>query len=345
MKLAELAESIGARLSGQADPAEDITGIANLRTAAPGQLSFLNDPRYREALGACRASAVIVREADAPHVAGAALIMDDPYVGFARAAQLLDTTPPVAREGIDPRACIEPGVTLGEGVAIGPFVHVRSGAVLGDGVQIGAGCCVGCASTIGSHTRLHPQVSIYHEVEIGSHCMFQAGAVIGSDGFGYANDRGTWLKIPQRGRVRVGSFTEIGAGTCIDRGALDDTEIGDNVIIDNLCQIAHNVRIGTGTAIAGGTVFAGSVTVGAHCIIGGTSIFNGHIRICDGTTILGNTVVMRDIEIKGTYASSVPCLPYAEWRRMATRVMHINDMYRRLTALEQEVRRSRPAAP
>lgn len=336
MLLSHLAEVMGAEVHGNSSV--EIDRIANLKTAGAGEISFLSDPRYRSVLSESQAAAVIVRKDDLPHVnpAATALVVSDPYVGFAKAAQALDKTPPVA-VGIDPSAVISPEARLGKNVAVGPNAVIAAGAVIGDNVQIGAGCSVGLNAVIGECTRLYPNVSVYHDVQIGAHCLFQSSAVIGSDGFGYANEKGRWLKIPQSGRVKIGSFVEIGACTCIDRGALDDTVIEDNVIIDNLCQIAHNVRIGTGTAVAGGTTFAGSVTIGRYCIIGGTSVFNGHITIADGVTISGMCMVMRSIDKPGIYSSGIPAQSNKEWRLTASRVLHINEMYHKLNELERTV--------
>ena len=335
MLLKDIASKLNARLIG--DGEVDITAVANLKTAKAGQISFLTDPKYRDDLATSGASAVILKEKDAEHAKCQILVMDDPYVGFARVATLLDSTPAIA-EGVAASAVVEEGVTLGANVALGPNVHIRRGAVIGDGVQLGAGVVVGPNARIGSNTRLYPNVNVYHDCVIGENCLIQSGAVIGSDGFGYANERGEWIKIPQRGRVVIGSRVEIGANTCIDRGAIDDTVIEDNVIIDNLCQIAHNDHIGYGTAIAGCTTIAGSVTIGKYCIIGGTSVINGHISICDGVTLTGRTTVMRTIEQPGVYSSSVPCVPNKEWRVNTARVLHINDMYRKLAALETKVK-------
>lgn len=334
MLLEEIAKAINAELVG--DGKVEITKVANLKTATQGQISFLSDPKYKSILDETNASAVIVRKADSAHVKSNALLLDDPYVGFAKVAKLLDTTPRIC-EGISPLSCIEEGVTLGKDVSIGPFVHIKKGAIIGDNVQIGANCSIGDNVCIGSDTKLYPNVSIYHDVVIGSFCLIQSGTVIGSDGFGYANEKGTWIKIPQTGRVVIGSHVEIGACTCIDRGAIDDTIIEDNVIIDNLCQIAHNVKIGTGTAVAGGTTFAGSVEIGKYCIIGGTSVFNGHIKICDMVTISGMCMVMRSIDKPGIYSSGIPAQSNKEWRVTAARVLHINDMYRKVNNLEKDI--------
>lgn len=337
MKLETIAQKIGAELKG--DGTIDISRVASLVTAGPNELSFLTDAAYKEVLSKTRAGAVIVKPADAQGATCAALIMDDPYVGFAKAAQLLDTTPPIAKPGIHPTAVIEPTAKIGKDVAIGPQVYVADNAVIEDGVQLGAGVSIGQNSVIGAYTKLYPKVVVYHDVSIGSYCLIQSGAVIGSDGFGYANEKGTWIKIPQTGHVKIGSRVEIGSNTCIDRGAIDDTVIEDNVIIDNLCQIAHNVKIGCGTAIAGAAVIAGSVTIGRYCIIGGTAVINGHISICDQVTLTGNTVVMRSIEQKGIYSSGIPALPNKEWRLVTARHLHLNDMYNKLKDLQAQLKK------
>ena len=334
MLLKDLANTLNAKLVGNGDI--EITKVANLKTAKEGEISFLSDPKYKDVLQETKASCVIVRESDLEHVKTHALVMSDPYVGFARVAQILDTTPAIA-QGISPLCQIDEGAIIGENCGIGPFVHIQKGAVIGSNVQIGANCTIGPNVKIGSYTKLYPNVSIYHDVIIGERCLIQSQTVIGSDGFGYANERGNWIKIPQTGRVIIGNMVEIGACTCIDRGAIDDTVIEDNVIIDNLCQVAHNVHIGFGTAVAGGTVFAGSVKIGKFCIIGGTSVFNGHIEICDQVTISGMCMVMRSIDKKGVYSSGIPAQTNKEWRITASRVLHINDMYRKMKDMEKQL--------
>lgn len=334
MLLKEIASKLDAKLYG--DGEVEIRAVANLKTASEGEISFLTDPKYRHLLASSHASAVIVKESDLEHCNGNVLVMKDPYVGFAKVAQLLDTTPRIC-SGIHPTAIVEEGAVLGKNVSLAPHVYVQKGAVIGDNVQLGANVVIGPNVEIGNNTKLYPNVSVYHDCVIGNDCLIQSGTVIGGDGFGYANERGVWIKIPQTGRVVIGSHVEIGACTCIDRGALDDTIIEDNVIIDNLCQIAHNVHIGFGTAVAGGTTFAGSVTIGKYCIIGGTSVFNGHISICDGTTISGMCMVMRSIDKPGIYSSGIPAQTNKEWRLTAARTLHINEMYHKLCNLEEQV--------
>ncbi|MBR9858331.1 MAG: UDP-3-O-(3-hydroxymyristoyl)glucosamine N-acyltransferase, partial [Gammaproteobacteria bacterium] len=309
--------------------------VNTLDKAGPDEVAFLSDSKYHHLLENTKAGAVIITAADQALCPVASLVMADPYLGFALAAQALDTTPQPAKD-IHPTAVIADDVTLGEGVAIGANAVIESGVVLGDGVVIGAGCFIGKGARLGANSRLWANVTVYHRVELGEHCLVQSGAVIGGDGFGYANNKGEWVKIPQLGTVIIGNRVEIGAGTTIDRGALGDTCIADNVIIDNLCQVAHNVSIGYGTAVAGGTVMAGSLKVGKYCIIGGAVVINGHIEICDGVTLTGMSMVMRPITEPGIYSSGIPLQPNKEWRKTAARVMRIDDMHKRLSRLEKQ---------
>jgi UDP-3-O-[3-hydroxymyristoyl] glucosamine N-acyltransferase len=256
-------------------------------------------------------------------------------VAFAKVTQALDTTPAPAAGGIAPSAVVADDAKLGNNVSIGANAVIESGVELGDNVIIGAGCFIGKNAKLGDHTKLWANVTIYHNVLVGERCLIQSGTVIGSDGFGYANERGEWIKIPQLGSVRIGNRVEIGACTTIDRGALDDTVIEDNVILDNQMQIAHNVHIGYGTAMAGGTIVAGSTKIGKYCIIGGASVVNGHIEIADGVTITGMGMVMRSIDEKGMYSSGIPLQTNKEWRKTAARVHRIDEMNKRLKAVEK----------
>lgn len=332
--LAELAEKLDAQLHG--DGAVTITSLAGMNSAGEGQITFLSSPKYRKGLALCRASAVMLKEGDLAYCHGNALVVADPYLAYAKVAQILDTTPACATD-IASSAVVASDAILGEGVAIGPNAVIESGALIGDNVQIGAGCFIGKGAKLGARTKLWANVSVYHHVVIGQDCLVQAGTVIGADGFGYANDKGKWIKIPQLGRVVIGNRVEIGACTTIDRGALDDTEIADGVIIDNQCQIAHNVSIGENTAIAGATVMAGSLKVGKHCIIGGASVFNGHMEITDNVTITGMAMVMRPITEPGMYSSGIPLQPNREWRKTAARVLKIDEMHKRLKELEHQL--------
>jgi UDP-3-O-[3-hydroxymyristoyl] glucosamine N-acyltransferase len=332
--LAALAAHLDAELLG--DGSVEINAVKGLEQAQQGHITFLSSSKYRSHLSECQASAVMLKSADAEEFTGNAIIVADPYLSYAKVAQLLDTTPPSA-SGIASTAAIGDGVILGESVSIAHHAVIEAGAVIGDHAQIGAGCFVGRHAVIGARTKLWANVTIYHNVVLGDDCLVQSGAVIGADGFGYANDKGQWIKIPQLGTVRIGDRVEIGACTTIDRGALEDTLIADGVIIDNQCQIAHNVSIGENTAMAGGTIMAGSLNVGKHCFIGGASVFNGHMSICDGVTITGMSMVMRPITEPGVYSSGIPLQTNKEWRKMAARVLKITDMNQRLKTLEKKL--------
>ncbi|WP_273403561.1 UDP-3-O-(3-hydroxymyristoyl)glucosamine N-acyltransferase [Actinobacillus porcinus] len=334
--LKELAEQVGGAIRGNADVV--VSSIAPLDRASTNQLTFISNVKYRPYLSQAQAGVLVVSEADVEFCAENAnlLIVQNPYVAYAILAQYMDTTPKAAAD-IAPSAVISETASLGENVSIGANAVIEDGAVIGDNAVIGAGCFIGKNAKIGCNTQLWANVSIYHEVQIGDDCLIQSGAVIGSDGFGYANERGKWIKIPQTGRVVIGNRVEIGACTCIDRGALDDTVIEDNVIIDNLCQIAHNVHIGTGTAVAGGVIMAGSLKVGRYCQIGGASVINGHMEICDQVIITGMSMIMQPITEKGIYSSGIPAQPNKEWRKTAALTMGIDKMNKRLKALEKKL--------
>ncbi|QBY05538.1 UDP-3-O-(3-hydroxymyristoyl)glucosamine N-acyltransferase [Thalassotalea sp. HSM 43] len=332
--LGELARQLGGSVQG--DESTQIHSLGTLTDAKSGQIAFLANAKYRQYLEDTQASAVIVSKAHAKYCSTNALVLDNPYLGFAKVAQLLDTTPKAASD-IAPTAVISDDVRLGEGVCIGANSVIESGVILGDNVIIGANCFIGKDAKIGRNSQLWSNVSIYHRVELGSDCLVQANTAIGSDGFGYANDKGIWEKIPQLGTVLIGNSVEIGACTTIDRGALENTEIDDNCIIDNQVQIAHNVKIGYGTAIAGCTVVAGSTKVGKHCIIAGMVAITGHVEIADGTSFTGMSMVTKGIKEPGLYSSGIPALTNKEWRRNASRYKHLNEMYKRLQELEKQV--------
>ena len=334
--LQELATKVGGTFRGNADVV--VNSIAALSKADTNQLTFISNAKFRPLLAESKAGILVVSEADVEFCSPESnlLIVKDPYVAYAVLAQYMDTTPKAA-QNIHPSAVISEKASIGVNVSIGANAVIEEGVVLGDNVIIGAGCFVGKFTKIGAGTQLWANVSVYHEVEIGQNCLIQSGAVIGSDGFGYANDRGRWVKIPQVGQVIIGNHVEIGACTCIDRGALDATVIEDNVIIDNLCQIAHNVHIGTGTAVAGGVIMAGSLKVGRYCLIGGASVINGHMEICDKVTVTGMGMVMRPITEPGVYSSGIPLQTNKEWRKTAALTLGIDSMNKRLKALEKKL--------
>ncbi|MFZ7129273.1 UDP-3-O-(3-hydroxymyristoyl)glucosamine N-acyltransferase [Avibacterium avium] len=334
--LEELAQQIGATIRGNANVLID--SIAPLDKAQSNQLTFISNIKFRNLLAQSQAGILVVSENDVEFCSPESnlLIVKDPYVAYAVLAQYMDSTPKAAA-GIAPSAVISASAKLGENVSIGANAVIEDEVELGDNVIIGAGCFIGKGAKIGANTQLWANVNIYHQVQIGEHCLIQSGAVIGSDGFGYANDKGRWIKIPQTGTVIIGNHVEIGACTCIDRGALDATVIEDNVIIDNLCQIAHNVHIGTGTAVAGGVIMAGSLKVGRYCLIGGASVINGHMEIADKVTVTGMGMVMRPITEPGVYSSGIPLQPNKEWRKTAALTLDIDKMNKRLKAVEKKL--------
>ncbi|MFC3033923.1 UDP-3-O-(3-hydroxymyristoyl)glucosamine N-acyltransferase [Pseudoalteromonas fenneropenaei] len=332
--LAQLAEWIDAQVQGDGNAV--ICRIATLAKATAQEIAFLANKKYRGQLATTQAGAVILSPDEAEYFTGNKLVTKDPYTAYALLAQKLDTTP-VAASGVHPSASIAADAKISPSAHIGANAVIESGAEIGDEVEIGANCFVGKYAKIAARTKLWANVTVYHEVEIGSDCLFQSGAVIGSDGFGYANQKGQWIKIPQVGRVIIGNHVEVGANTVIDRGAIDDTIVHDNVIIDNLCQIAHNVEIGSGTAIAGATVLAGSVKIGKFCQIGGMVAINGHNEICDKVIITGMSMVISSITEPGVYSSGVPHSTNLEWRKSMAHLRNLSDFKARIKALENQV--------
>jgi UDP-3-O-[3-hydroxymyristoyl] glucosamine N-acyltransferase len=333
--LAELARRFQARLRG--DPEIAIERAAALDTAGPRDIAYLSDRKYLPKLAGTRAGAVILTEADAAAFGGAALIVENPHLCFARVAALLHPPPPF-RAGAHPSAVIEPGARVAASAGIGPHAVVESGATIGEGAFIGPGCIVSAGAVVGARTRLIANVFIGADCLIGEDCLFQPGAVIGGDGFGFARDGARWQKVPQLGRVVIGDDVEVGAGTTIDRGSLNDTVIGDGVKLDNLIQIAHNVRIGENTAIAALAGIAGSTTVGKRCTIGGQAGINGHIEIADDVHITACSLVTSSITRPGVYSASLKAEPAERWRRNAARLHRLDEMARRLSDLEKKLK-------
>jgi UDP-3-O-[3-hydroxymyristoyl] glucosamine N-acyltransferase len=332
--LKTLAEQLDAQLHG--DGAVEVSAVATIEDAKTGQITFLSNPKYRKFLQQTQASVVLIKAEELEFCPVAALIVKDPYVAFAKVAQLLDTTP-AAASGIHATAIVDSAAMVDPSAQLGPYVVVAKGAVIGAGVQIGAGSFIGEGAIIGANCKIWQKVSIYHRVQVGERCIVHSGAVLGADGFGFANDRGQWLKIPQVGTVVIGADSEIGANTTIDRGAIGDTVIGKNVILDNQVQIAHNVQIGDYSCIAGCSVVAGSTKIGKYCVIGGACAINGHIEICDGVQITGMSMITKSITEKGVYSSGMPATTNLEWRKTNARYRQLEQMYQRLRDVEQEL--------
>jgi len=334
MTLGQLAEALGATLKGP--EALQITGLATLQEAGPGQLSFLANPQYRKYLDDCQAAAVLLKAADAEGFAGNALIVADPYLAYARISHLFDPKPK-AVAGIHPSAVVAEDAQVDASASIGAFAVIESGACIGANVSIGAHCFIGARCVVGEGGWLAPRVTLYHDVTIGKRVVIQSGAVIGGEGFGFANEKGVWRKIAQIGGVTIGDDVEIGVNTAVDRGALSDTRIGDGVKLDNQIQIAHNVQIGDHTAMAACVGISGSTRIGKHCMLAGGVGLVGHIDICDNVFISGMTMVTRSITEPGSYSSGTAMQPLADWRKSAARIRQLDDMAKRLQQLEKRV--------
>ncbi len=332
--LAEIADKIGATVNG--DDTITVSSLATLTDAKTGQIAFLANSKYRQQLENTQASAVIITEDCVTDCPTNALVMTNPYMGYALVAQLLNTTPAPANE-IHSSAVIADDANLGANVCIGANAVIESGVQLADNVTIGAGCFIGKNAIIGSNTSLWANVTIYHEVVIGSQCLIQANTVIGSDGFGYAPQNGQWHKIPQLGSVIIGDRVEIGASTTIDRGALGNTEIKDGVILDNQIQIAHNVVIGENTAMAACSVIAGSSVIGKNCTIAGLVGINGHIKVTDNCVFTGMAMVTKSIKEGGVYSSGIPVSPNKDWRKMNVRLRKLDTMAKQIANLEKQL--------
>ncbi|MBK4994478.1 UDP-3-O-(3-hydroxymyristoyl)glucosamine N-acyltransferase [Pseudomonas sp. S37] len=334
MTLGQLAEALGATLKGP--EALQITGLATLQEAGPGQLSFLANPQYRKYLDNCQAGAVLLKAADAESFAGNALIVADPYQAYARISHLFDPKPK-AVAGIHPSAVVAEDAQVDASASIGPFAVIESGARIEANVCIGAHCFIGARCVVGEGGWLAPRVTLYHDVTIGKRVVIQSGAVIGGEGFGFANEKGIWRKIAQIGGVTIGDDVEIGVNTAVDRGALSDTRIGDGVKLDNQIQIAHNVQIGDHTAMAACVGISGSTRIGKHCMLAGGVGLVGHIDVCDNVFISGMTMVTRSITEPGSYSSGTAMQPLADWRKSAARIRQLDDMAKRLQQLEKRV--------
>ena len=338
-RLAELVAALGGELVG--DGSLVIERIAPLDSATPTSLSFLAQARYAAQLATTQAGAVIVapaqREAAQAGAARAVIVSDDPYLYFARATQWWARRSAIAPPaGVHASAVVDPSATLGEGISIGPLAVVEADAVLEADAIVGAHGVVGRGAHIGRGTRLAPRVTVGEGCRIGARGTVHSGVVIGADGFGFAPAQGRWEKIAQLGAVRIGDDVEIGANTCIDRGALDDTVIGDGVKLDNLVQIGHNVRIGAHSAFAGCVGVAGSANVGRHCTAGGGAIILGHLELVDHVHVTAATVVTRSILKPGQYSGLFPFDDNASWEKNAATLKQLHTLRERLRALEKK---------
>jgi UDP-3-O-[3-hydroxymyristoyl] glucosamine N-acyltransferase len=309
---------IVARLGGEAvgEAAAPLTGVATLESAGPAHVTFLANSKYRARLASTRAGAVILGPRDRDATSIPRIVAANPYAYYARTVALFHPERSV-RAGIHPSAQVDPSATVAASACVGPLAVIGPGARVGERCEVGAGSVLGAGVSLGEDTRLAANVTVYEGCAIGRRCILHSGAVIGADGFGMAPEDGKWVKVPQVGAVVIGDDVEVGANTTIDRGALDDTVIGEGVKLDNQIQVGHNCVIGAHTVIAGCTALAGSVRVGANCMIAGGVGIVGHIEICDGVKVSAMTLVTKSITRPGTYTSVPPMMPHADWLKWA----------------------------
>ena len=337
VRTGELAALLGGELLG--DPGLVIRRIGPLDGATPETIAFLSNPRYQAQLAGSAAGAVIVGPAmrDAAALRGTTIVCADPYVAFARLTQwwAAQTRPAIAA-GVHASAIVEPGALVHPSASIGAMAFIGSGAHVGPGANIGVQAHVGSGASVGEGTRLLPRAVLGDGCRIGARGIVHSGAVIGADGFGFAANHGRWEKIEQLGVVTIGDDVEIGANTCIDRGALDDTVIEDGVKLDNLVQIGHNVRVGAHSAFAGCVGVAGSAKIGRHCTAGGGAIILGHLELVDHVHITAATVVTRSILKPGQYSGLFPFDDNATWEKNAATLKQLYTLRERLRALEKK---------
>jgi UDP-3-O-[3-hydroxymyristoyl] glucosamine N-acyltransferase len=329
----DLADRFGLQVHG--DPSTVIHGVATLAHAGPGQLTFLANPRYRAQLAESRAAIVVLRADDAEAAPGTALVAKDPYTTFAKIGALFETVP-LREPGIHPSAVIDPSAQVAASAHVGPFVSIGARSVVGENCIIGAGSIIGEDCSLDTGCELIARVTLVTRVRLGKRVRIHPGAVLGADGFGLAMDGGHWIKVPQLGGVRIGDDCEIGANTCVDRGALEDTVLEEDVRLDNLVQIAHNCHIGAHSAIAGCTGIAGSARIGRYCLLGGAVGVVGHLEICDHVVVTGKSVVRNSITEPGEYSSGTPLTDNRTWRKNAARFKQLDSLARRVLAVSKE---------
>jgi UDP-3-O-[3-hydroxymyristoyl] glucosamine N-acyltransferase len=334
--LNEIAAQVEGKVHG--DGSYQIKKIATLVKAEKSDISFLANTKYKKFLENSRAGAVLVDLDSVSLVTTNAIVVKDPYVAYAKVANLLFPSNKVV-SGVHPTAWISPDSYCHNSVSIGAHVFIDVGVEIAENVEIGPGCVIQQGVKIASGTRLTANITLCAQVSIGKNVIIHPGVVIGADGFGIANDKGKWIKVPQLGSVEIGDDVEIGANTTIDRGALDNTIIATGVKLDNQIQIAHNVSIGEHTVIAGSAGVAGSTHIGKHCAIGGGTCINGHLTIADGVQITGMSMVTKSIKESGSYSSGIPAEPTQQWHKNVVRyrtMKKLEDRVKQLEALTKE---------
>ena len=335
LRLADIVARYGGELQG--DGVTEISQVATLERAGPADVAFLANPKYRAGLAHTRAGAVILSPQAAADCPVACIVCEQPYLYFAHLSQWLNPRPRACAQ-IHPAASV--GSVLPSSVSVAAGSVVGANCVIGERVEIGANCVIGDGCSIGADSLLHAQVTLYPGSVVGARAILHAGAVIGADGFGFAREAdGSWVKIPQIGRVLIGDDVEIGAGTTVDRGALDDTVIEDGVKLDNQIQVGHNVRIGAHSALAGCVGIAGSARIGRRCTAGGGAIILGHLTIADDVNISAGTLVAKSIKKPGTYTSTLPLLEHGEWLKNFSHLRHLEALADKIRALEAELAR------
>lgn len=332
--LGVLAQLTGAQIQG--DPNTLITGVGTLQHAMPGAISFLAGVKYRHYLTDTQASAVIIAPEDLPLCTKPALVCADPKLAFAMIVEALFPRKTLST-GVHPTAIIDETAHIDPRCSIGPYCVVGKNTRIEAGVILEAHCVIGNDCHIGEGTVLYPNVSVYPLCRIGQDCTLHSGVVIGADGFGFAKQRTRWVKVPQVAGVVIGDRVEIGANTTIDRGAIEDTVIGSDVILDNQIQIGHNVKVGDGTAIAACVGIAGSTEVGQHCMIGGGSSINGHIQLTDQVNLVGCSNVAQSVSQSGTYGSATTIMDFKKWKKTLVRYQQLDEFAQRLAAIEKQL--------
>ncbi|GAB3411589.1 UDP-3-O-(3-hydroxymyristoyl)glucosamine N-acyltransferase [Massilia agilis] len=341
-RLAELVERFGGHLAG--DPNIEVTGIAPLSDAGATHISFLSNSKLRALAAQSNAAALILSPLDDPTVAatytGARIVTSNPYAYFARAAQYFVALEAIKPEpGIHPSAVVAASAKIDPSAHVGPHATVEEGAVIKAGAVIDAGCFIGREAEVGEGTHLFANVTFHARCKIGARGIIHSGAVIGADGFGFANEAGVYIKIPQTGRVLIGDDVEIGANTSVDRGALADTVLEDGVKLDNQIQIGHNCHIGAHTAMAGCVGVAGSAKIGKHCTFGGAAMVLGHLEIVDNVHISSGTMVSRSVLEPGQYTGFYPLAKNAEWEKSAAIVRNLASMREKIRTLEKTIKK------
>jgi len=330
----DLASQLGLDLDG--DGSITVSKVATLERADPSSLCFFVNPKFRSALRSTRAAAVILAPEHRTLCPAAALLTQNPYLAYARAASLLHPRS-APHLGVHPTAVVAPDACIDDSASIGPLCVVESGVEIGPRSAVGPGCIIQRDCRIGADCELVAQVTICHGSQLGDRVLIHPGAVVGRDGFGFAKDGERWVRIPQLGAAHLGNDVEIGACSAVDRGALDDTIIEDGVKIDNLVQIGHNVHVGEHTAMAACSGISGSTRIGHRCTIAGAVGVAGHLNIADDVHFTGMAMVTRSVSKPGVYSSGIPAMTNQDWRRNAARFRHLDDIAKRLTRLERVV--------